>query len=128
MGQKKTNKQMARLSASYTAGASFANITGLILTVISSGYYDIASNLGQIFVGASASVSFRLAINGSAIGGTEKLVTITTNPNYLTASYCVDEIYLKKGDIISVQMVGNTYQLIYSAGSAESFLSITKRS
>lgn len=128
MGQKLPRTQRTSMSSSYTTTNAWANVTGLVLTALESGFYNINASYAVYNDAAADRTYTRLAINGNAISRTE-------SETYQNNSVCVvhdvkiiQSIYLKKGDIVSLQAIYavSSTQIYISAGNDESYLEIVK--
>lgn len=128
MADKKPIKQRAKLTASYSVTNAWANITGFVLTCMQDGYYDLDSSLSGGLVAANDNIQARFAINGNQHGGMSYCYS-TAGGGQIPIKLYEQNVYLKKGDVASVQVVYNDAgaSINYSAGVVEPYFQITKR-
>lgn len=123
------NIQTSKMYATYPLTNNLANVTGLVLVCSKSSYYNLTSSLQFYGAGSEDDIVAILALNGNrACSGICRASAESAIGNYLCVTLIENHIYLKKGDIISVQAYCNELggEVNYTKNVTESYLKINE--
>jgi hypothetical protein len=115
MGIKKKIKLISKMSANYNTTSAYADITGLKVVCSKTGFYRLNSIFIHYLSGTGRGAYFSFAINGNRTAA-RVLSYGTIQETYFPVCLYEDNIYLKKGDIVTVQAM-------YLAGATTIYLS-----